>query len=422
MFLERCPVSDRAPYVITRRTAPAVFRAGFAAARVTLVGALLCGVALAALAGSPVPRTRIIYGPPGVYCAWPSVVRAANGDLLVAFTATEEHLGPDGRILCMRSTDEGATWGCPDTLLNTPIDDRESGFTQGGDGVVVVHLWSTFHTPLMYTALRPGSYPPEVLTRWSAAVQLPRYLKAAGMQGAWQRVSTDHGHTWSLPTRGRDAVHGGIALRDGSMLIASYRFDLPVIGVHRWMAGDTSFTLLATIGSPQPDSIAFGEPHLALLPSGRIIMMLRATTIPYDDTDRRCVLWETYSDDGGHHWALPFATPLWGFPPHLLVLGDGRVLCSYGYRRLPFGERCCVSDDGITWTKENEIVLRDDAPNADLGYPASVEIGGGRVLTVYYQAPVPRGTKQEMHPPDPGRVKPAIMGTVWTVPARSFRR
>ena len=145
-------------------------------------------------------------------------------------------------------------------------------------------------------------------------------------------------------------------------------------------------------------------------------MMIRATTIPYNDGDPRCVLWETFSDDGGGTWVHPFPTHLWGYPPHLLVLADGRVLCSYGYRRPPYGERACVSPDGITWDPANETILSQDAPNGDLGYPASVELGGGKILTVYYQPPVPQGTVQEMHPPDPGRMKPAILGTVWQVP------
>jgi hypothetical protein len=145
-------------------------------------------------------------------------------------------------------------------------------------------------------------------------------------------------------------------------------------------------------------------------------MMIRCTTRPYNDQDPRCHLWGTYSDDQGHTWAKPYKTPLWGFPPHLLQLSDGRILCSYGYRRPPFGQRACLSEDGITWKLENEVILRDDAPNKDLGYPASVELEPGVVLTVYYQPNVPPGTQQRMHPPDPKRTKPGILGTIWRVP------
>jgi hypothetical protein len=117
-------------------------------------------------------------------------------------------------------------------------------------------------------------------------------------------------------------------------------------------------------------------------------------------------------------WVDPYETPLWGFPPHLMQLSDGRVLVSYGHRRPPFGQRACISDDGVTWELENEIILRADAPNKDLGYPVSVELEPGVVLTVYYQPNVPEGTYQEMDPPDPERTKPGILGTIWNVPPR----
>jgi hypothetical protein len=150
-------------------------------------------------------------------------------------------------------------------------------------------------------------------------------------------------------------------------------------------------------------------------------MMIRATVNPYNDQDPRCRLWECYSDDNGRTWSIPHVTPLWGFPPHLMLLSDGRVLCSYGYRREPFGQRACVSEDGLTWDVRDEVILRDDAPNGDLGYPASLELEPGRILTVYYQPNVPAETVQRMHPPDPLRTKPGILGTLWTVPPRKER-
>jgi hypothetical protein len=93
-------------------------------------------------------------------------------------------------------------------------------------------------------------------------------------------------------------------------------------------------------------------------------------------------------------------------------------VCSYGYRRPPFGQRACISADGVLWKLENEVILRDDAPNGDLGYPASLELEPGLVLTVYYQPNVPAGTQQRMKPPDPHRNKPGILGTIWKVNPR----
>jgi hypothetical protein len=357
----------------------------------------------------------------GQYCAWPFVVRAANGDLLVLFTKTEEHLGPDGAILGTRSTDNGESWQSSSVIYDTPIDDRESGITLLSDGTIVVHLWSTFHTRAGYDALARLSYERSTLQRWSAFVDSAGYRASMDTEGAWTILSRDHGRTWSKPVRGCDAVHGGIQLRDGRLLVASYRRDSPRIGVYSAVMPEIRFTRIATVESPAADSITFGEPHILQMSSGRVIMMIRASAPGYDDTSPRCVLWETFSDDNGATWVQPFRTPLWGFPPHLLQLSDGRILCSYGYRRPPFGERACISDDGIGWELRNEIVLRDDAPNGDLGYPASVELDPGRILTVYYQPNVPGGTTQKMHPPDSARTKPGILGTVWSIPSRITR-
>ncbi len=363
-------------------------------------------------------RHCVIAEIPGQYCAWPSVVRTANGDLLVMFTRTEEHLGPDGAILCARSTDDGESWEPPCVIYDTPIDDRESGMTILKGGVIVAHLWSTFHTRAGYGALADLSYEQSTLERWSAFVDAPGYRAQAKCEGAWSIVSDDNGRTWSKPVRGCDAVHGGVQLLNGKVLVASYRRDSPRIGVYSAVTPEMNFSRIAFVESPGADSVVLGEPHILQMASGRVIMMMRATALHYDDTSPRCVLWETYSDDNGETWLKPFRTPLWGFPPHLLQLSDGRILCSYGYRRPPFGQRACISDDGITWELRSEIVLRDDAPNGDLGYPASVELDTGRVLTVYYQPNVPPGTVQKMHPPDSTRTKPGILGTVWAIPPR----
>jgi len=170
---------------------------------------------------------------PGKYCAWPSVVRAENGDLLVFYTETEEHLGPDGRIMCARSGDNARSWEPAVAVYDTPLDDRESGVTQLRDGTIVLHLWSTFHTRAAYAALAESSYHRETIDRWSAMVGTQEYVSHRSLEGAWEIMSRDCGHTWTQPGRGRDAVHGGLQLNDGSLLIASYREDRKGIGVYR---------------------------------------------------------------------------------------------------------------------------------------------------------------------------------------------
>ena len=84
-------------------------------------------------------------------------------------------------------------------------------------------------------------------------------------------------------------------------------------------------------------------------------------------------------------WSAPERTPLYGHPGQLLVLHDGRLLCTYGRREAPFGIRACLSvDGGRTWQVEKEIVIRDDLPNGDLGYPTTIEYEPGRLFCCYY--------------------------------------
>jgi len=365
-------------------------------------------------------RHAAIYASRNEYCAWPAMVRAANGDLLVSFSINEEHLGPNGEIVLVRSSDNGKTWSQPTPLLTTPIDDRHAGLTVLQDGAIAAFCWSTFWTTEKYTALPPNSYHADVLNRWIHDVEQTTYEQAANEQGARCLVSKDNGVTWSPRMPGMESIHGGIQLPNGTLLVASYTTEERGIGVYSAKEIGADWQKIAAILSPQPDSIRIGEPHMLRLASGRLIMMIRATTIPYNDGDPRCFLLETYSDDNGLTWVEPFWTPMWGFPPHLLLLNDGRVLCSYGYRRPPFGQRAIISDDGITWDIRNEVILRDDADNKDLGYPASIELEPGLVLTVYYQSD-PGDGHQRMNPPDPNRSRPDIWGTIWQVPATSDR-
>jgi hypothetical protein len=93
------------------------------------------------------------------------------------------------------------------------------------------------------------------------------------------------------------------------------------------------------------------------------------------------------SMDCGATWSMPVATSTWGRPPHLLTVADGCLLCTYGYRRGPFGIRARFSADyGATWEIAQEVVLRDDLSGPDLGYPATLEVKAGRFVTTFYAA------------------------------------
>lgn len=352
---------------------------------------------------------RELYHDPDIYSAWPAIARADNGDLVLSFIRTEQHMSPDGAVTLMHSSDNGHTWSEPFDAIDTPIDDREGGITVAPDGELLLHVRSVFWKAETYDALGPEAYPRPWLEKWMAEVEQPVYLAAADLDGSHVYSSTDHGVTWGHLGWGPDSIHGGITLQDGSLMIAAYRELGDSIKVYHAADSRAVWEHIHTQDSPSAPHLRFGEPHIAQMPSGRIVVMMRATARPYDDQKTDLFLWQIYSDDNGVTWSPPIPTPMLGFPPHLLVLSDGRLLCSYGRRTAPFGQRAMVSEDGITWNHAAEITLRNDAPNHDLGYPVSIETKPGEILTFYYQKP-------DWNPENKHDHTTTIYQTRWTLP------
>ena len=79
---------------------------------------------------------------------------------------------------------------------------------------------------------------------------------------------------------------------------------------------------------------------------------------------------------------LPLTLPM-QVTGNLALLADGRVLLSHGYRYWNnFGVDIRLSDDrGATWSPAIRIA---DCPRFDCGYPSSVQLPNGRMVTAYY--------------------------------------
>ena len=96
-------------------------------------------------------------------------------------------------------------------------------------------------------------------------------------------------------------------------------------------------------------------------------------------------LHQASSDDYGRTWTVPKQTEIWGFPPHMLKLGDGRIVCLVGHRRAPYSIRGVVSaDNGKTWDTDNTFTVHQWEDEPDMGYPVSLEVAPNEILTVFY--------------------------------------
>lgn len=147
------------------------------------------------------------------------------------------------------------------------------------------------------------------------------------------------------------------------------------------------------------------EPHLIELDDGSLYGAIRVENEGAFENDM--VVYASRSFDGGYTWTPWECTHISGSPPHLMKQSSGALICSVGRRRGErLGEYALVSEDnGKTWVKEYGI---DYHYNDDLGYPASVELDDGSILTVYYQ---------HYRDPKTGSYdkKPCILCTRWTL-------
>lgn len=332
--------------------------------------------------------SKVICKQPGNYVAWPTIGRTADGELLAVFSGDREtHVCPYGKNQMIRSRDGGETWSDVETVNSSPLDDRDTGLVVMRSGAILI-TWFTgtsYADPERYKQQYPGSSDAWV-RHW---LKIPEDVREQ-RHGRWSRRSVDGGKIWepavdTIVT----APHGPIQCRDGRLLmVGNTRIEgRPVVASVVSTDEGRSWTMTGIIPIPPEkaaDARHFNEPHVVELPDGKLVCLIR-----YEPTKERYEEWymhQSESEDGGRTWTSAHATPIWGWPPHLILLASGDLMVTYGLRKPPYGERACLShDSGQTWDIDNEIVIRDDAPNGDLGYPASIELEPGEILSIYYQ-------------------------------------
>ena len=362
--------------------------------------------------------TRVICKQPGRYIGWPTACLRKNGELLAVFSGDRDgHVCPFGKVQMIRSDDLGETWSPARTICNTPLDDRDAGIIELPNGDLVV-AWFTSVAYMQRIRdrgkLKPGSPP---FYWWLHDEKISKDTKREWL-GYFTTRSSDGGETWEPPVRTRgSANHGPILLKDGRLLMVGRRWmgdgtdavwkdvkhELPV---EESRDGGRSWQVIAMIEPAPPGEIdQFHEPHVVETDDGRLVAQFRYHGKNEQRRDESArTLWQVESGDGGKTWTRMTPTGIQGYPPHLIKLRDGKLLTVYGRRLGPaFGQYACLSDDhGRTWDMANEIKLAGNFNN-DLGYPASVELPDGSIITVYYQ------------PEKQGEKTICLMATKWRV-------
>lgn len=337
----------------------------------------------------------VIYRDADWYASFPSLVVRPDGEVLCAFRRAPErrkfgggvtHADPNSWCMMVRSLDAAATWGPPETIWASPLaGNQDPCLSQLSDGTL---LCSTFSWMML------GSEAP--VTSGVISIGGPLGWRMVNL-GVSVLRSEDGGHTWSAPATvdtmpgcdpevypgvpNRGACRGSICqLPDGRVLWPLYGFrKRPLPSEACVYASDDAgrtWRYLSTIA--EDDTVHFHEPALYLCPSGKLMAFLRTASMDG-------LLAVSHSLDGGLTWAPWERTCVWGHPFTACRLSDGRAALIYGHRREPFGIRMRVLSpecDDLETTEE--IVLRDDGGNGDLGYPWVALMPDGKILCAYY--------------------------------------
>lgn len=339
----------------------------------------------------------IVYKAPDHFCNQALVVQLRNGEVVAIFNEERGLAHMDnGYTSIVRSSDEGRTWDPATREVVLPATEAEGNWdpalTQLSDGALMVNLCQTAY-------FKRGM-------NWEA----PQYDAAEfgtlkGWLGTYVMTSRDDGHSWSqpIPVNIRPIKHGGtrvgiLELPDGGLLLpmygrmSNYGFfgegETTRAFFVRSDDGGTNWEYYSTIAYDPASINAFSEPAPLRLHDGRIVCIMRSHIMP---TKRPDNMYMAISEDDGHTFGPTKRLNVWGYPAQLLNLRDGRVLMTYGYRRGEFGVKALVSEDGVTWDVANQFALHEggQGPRTDrtwwhTGYPCSVQLTDGTLLTVYH--------------------------------------
>lgn len=351
----------------------------------------------------------IMSNPTGVhnYFGWPTVARLQDGSLAcVASGFRIGHVCPFGKVALIRSYNNGKTWTKPEIIIDTPLDDRDAGICAfGKNSVIVTSFNNTIKSQRENFEVTP--YKLAYLDVAEARGDEKKYL------GSTAVISHDGGKTFGdiikFPV---SAPHGPIYLNDGSLFYVGRvfendfsSFDEKVIRCYKIDEGGNA-ELIGKIDDI--DGYNSWEPHAIQLPSGRIIVHIR---VQDEFTAKAFTIYQCESEDGGRSFTKPhMILPIkGGAPSHLMLHSSGMLISTYSHRKSPYGIRAMFSrDGGESWDTGNQIFVNGMGKSADgepiipdpqqedsfdpmnitadydLGYPSSIELEDGSLLTVFY--------------------------------------
>lgn len=335
-------------------------------------------------------------------CAWPNLTLTPDGSIAAIIWNQPCHGRWEGDVECWASVDGGRFWALRNAVTapepGTNRFNIAAGLAGNGDLVALVSGWNrippapkpkfrsggridpnTGQTlPAQHDILEGGDETAEEF--YAEKKTLPVLACRSGDGGAtWRNAPAGLPEEDWPPIPFGDILPGG----DGALYATAYKGHESLF--LRSDDDGRSWEIRSTMGSG-----CYNETAVLHLGDGKWIAALRTSR------QRQKYLQLFRSDDEGMNWRYDQNLTLpQQIPAHFLRLQDNRILLVYGMRSpRDYGVAARISEDeGKTWSPALKLV---DYPDADGGYPSSVQTADGKIVTAYYCASQPIHNRYHM--------------------------
>ena len=303
-------------------------------------------------------------------CAWPNLQVLNDGVVAAIIYNQPNHGLSEGSLECWTSKDSGASWSLSGIPAPAPKGQNRmhisAGVDEKGDLLVISSGFETTPDEKTYGA----------------------------MQRMWFSRSSDNGKTWTIDrdieiidnpkfTPNYCIPHGRIlTLSDGSLGATFYQ------GSTVWLSnssdGGHTWTRKSTLDTEDgTEAVIYKKEEGGLYAVGRTF------------DDHHVDLYES-SNDYKTWTRLKSLTGPMQHPADLTLLKNGNLLLTYGIRHkgsMGVGARRS-EDGGKTW--KSPWVLTNLGKARDCGYPSTVQLKTGEIVTAYYTDHVPNHHRYHM--------------------------
>jgi sialidase-1 len=339
----------------------------------------------------------VIYKDAQFYSSFPSVIKNADGEIIVAFRRAPDrrifqeksnsHVDPNSYLVYVRSTDNGLSWSKEPELLHAhPFGgSQDPCLLRLRDGTILCtsYGWAFVRKDGIENLKQP------------VAINRENYV----FLGGYVLRSKDLGNSWegpfyppSIPPEIKYSALGEPlraynrgALCEGSdgrifwvVAASADSNNLRKTSNYLLISEDKGLSWKYSCPVAEDDEAAFNETSIYETPEGDLVAFIRTAGLD----DQACI---ARSTDGGKSFERWKKMGFQGHPLQATRLPDNRVFLVYGYRHEPYGIRARILNAECTnYASAKEIVIRKDGGSGDIGYPWAVMLDENRILVTYY--------------------------------------